>query len=47
MTRIPVTDSLNDPDSLTRFLDPAQQRTLLDWVGEPYRESWKVLKGKQ
>jgi len=29
-------------------LTPAQQKTLLDWVGEPYDESnsWKVLQSK-
>ncbi len=32
---------------LFAVLTPAQQRTLLDWVGEPYHQSWKELKGKQ
>jgi hypothetical protein len=28
-------------------LTPTQQKTLLEWVGEPYQSnSWKVLRGK-
>lgn len=32
---------------LFAVLTSAQQRALLDWVGEPYHESWRILKGKE
>ena len=32
---------------LFEVLTPAQRRTVLNWIGEPYYQSWRVLKDKK